>query len=74
VSMYEIGVSYWSLVAVGLSGSAVLMALIDQTSRQVKQALNQQVKRVREHYEHASAAFHEPLSSSPSHPSYPPSW
>ena len=71
VSMYEIGVSYWTLAAVGLTGVAVLAALVEQTSRQVKSVLNQRVSELRKHYEHASAAFHEPLSS-PSHPSYPP--
>ena len=34
--------------------------------------LQAELERMRESYEHVSAAFHEPLPSSPSHPSYPP--
>ena len=66
MSIYEIGVSYWTWVAVSLSGVAVLAALIEQTSRQAKQVLSQRVDGFRRSYEHVSAAFHEPLSSSPS--------
>jgi hypothetical protein len=72
VTYFEIGVSFWALVASGLLGSAVTAALVSMASRNLGRALGTQVERLREQVEHASAAFHEPLTSSPSHPSFPP--
>lgn len=72
VGIYNLGVSFWALVLVVMAGCALVAALLMKTSRRINSALGRHVERIREHYEHASAAFHEPLSSSPSHPSYPP--
>lgn len=72
VTYFEIGVSFWALVASGLLASAVSAALASRVSNHFGKALGTQVERLREQVEHASAAFHEPLASSPSHPSYPP--
>ncbi|HEY6562062.1 MAG TPA: hypothetical protein VI072_32570 [Polyangiaceae bacterium] len=71
MTYFEIGVSFWALVASGLLASAVSAALASMASNHLGKALGTQVERLREQVEHASAAFHEPLSS-PSHPSYPP--
>ncbi len=71
MTYFEIGVSFWALVASGLLASAVSAALASTVSKHLGKALGTQVERLREQVEHASAAFHEPLSS-PSHPSYPP--
>jgi hypothetical protein len=70
VTYFEIGVSFWALVTSGLLASAVSAALASTVSNHLGKALGTQVERLREQV-HASAAFHEPLSS-PSHPSYPP--
>ena len=72
VSYFLIGVSFWAVVASGLVASAVVAALVSMASRHLGRALGNQVERLREQVEHVSAAFHEPLTSSPSHPSFPP--
>ena len=72
VSYFLIGVSFWAVVALGSVGSAVVAALARTATRHLGRALGNQVERLREQVEHASAAFHEPLTSSPSHPSFPP--
>jgi hypothetical protein len=72
VSIYEIGVSYWALVGIGLVATALIAAFADSVSRTIRQSLGNQMERLRNEYERASAAFHEPLPSSPSHPSFPP--
>jgi hypothetical protein len=72
VSFYLIGVSFWAWLTVVMVASAVAAAVIEATSRRVRHTLGNHVDRLREQYEHASAAFHDPLPSSPSHPSFPP--
>ena len=72
MSIYTIGVSYWAVLAIVMVVSSIIAALTQRASRNVNSALGHHVERLRERYEHASAAFHEPLPSSPSHPSWPP--
>ena len=72
MTYFELGVSFWALVTSGLLASSVAAALASMASRNLGKALGSQVERLREQVEHASAAFHEPLTSSPSHPSFPP--
>ena len=72
VTYFEIGVSFWAMVVSGLMASAVTAALASMASSHLGKALGSHVERLREQVEHASAAFHEPLTSSPSHPSFPP--
>lgn len=72
MTYFEIGVSFWALVVSGLLASALTAALASTASSHLGKALGSQVERLREQVEHASAAFHEPLTSSPSHPSFPP--
>jgi hypothetical protein len=72
VAVYNLGVSFWVLVLFVMAGGALIAALLRKTSRGINSALGREVERMRESYEHVSAAFHEPMPSSPSHPSYPP--
>ena len=72
MSFYLFGVSLWATVAAVMLGSAVFAALASLITARIQRALGREMERMRESYEHVSAAFHEPLPSSPSHPSYPP--
>ncbi len=72
MSFYLFGVSFWASLVVMFVLSAVVAALVSEVARRARHTLGNEVERLRESYEHVSAVFHDPLPSSPSHPSYPP--